>query len=399
MRTRLAYPAAFFLLGVCLASASDWPRWRGPEGTGISSESDWKPQALASPKILWKAKVGEGYSAVSVAAKRLYTMGNQGGSDVVLCLDAETGKEVWRHSYACPPGGQGYKGPRATPVVDGDSVYTLSQIGHAFRLDAATGKAKWQKNLLRDFKTSNVTWGLAGSALVVGETVFYNAGASGVALNKATGEKVWVGGSGEGGYSTPVHFTHEGKALLALFGRADLHVVEAATGKKVVSYPWETQYDVNAADPIYFDGKLFITSGYERGCALLDLAGGSIKPAWESREMRGHFATPVHLDGHLYGVDGNTGSGQLRCVDARTGRVKWTQRGRQENLMAAGGKLIVIDKEGVVTVAEADPAAFKPIARGAVLHGRAVNWTAPVLANGLLYCRNSDGELACVDLR
>jgi outer membrane protein assembly factor BamB len=382
-----------------LAAASDWPKWRGPEGTGISGETEWKAQALNSPKVLWKNRLGEGYSCVSVVAKRLYTMGNQGGNDIVYCMDAETGKEIWRHAYRCPPGGKGYKGPRATPVVDGDLVFTLSQEGQAFCLEAATGKVKWQKDLLKEFKVGNVNWGMSGSALVVGETVYYNAGASGLALKKATGEKVWAGGGGEGGYATPVHFMHEGKALLALFSYADLILVDAATGRKVGSYPWQTEFNVNAADPIYCDGKLFITSGYEKGAAMLDLAGGSVKPAWETREMRGHFSTPIYLDGHLYGVDGQTGQGQLRCVDAKTGKIKWTNRGRQENLTAAGGKLIVIDEKGAVTVVEANPAAYKALAQGTVLAGRAKNWTAPVLANSLLYCRNSEGDLVCVDLR
>ena len=399
MFVRAAMPLGFLLGSMCLSFASDWARWRGPEGNGISSETDWKPQALAAPKFLWKARLGEGYSCVSVAEKRLYTMGNQDGNDLVYCLDAVTGKEAWKHAYPCAPGGRGYQGPRATPVVDGGLVYTLSNEGHAFCLEAATGKVKWQKNLQRDLRTENVTWGFAGSALVVGDAVYYNAGAGGVALNKTTGNKIWDGGGGQGGYSTPVHFKHEGKELLALFGRAEVLVVEAATGKKLISYPWETEYDVNVADPIYFDGKLFITSGYDRGCALLDLAGGSAKPVWENREMRGHFATPVYLNGHLYGVDGNTGGGQLRCIDAKTGSVQWTNRGRQENLMAAGGKLIVVDGAGALTVVEANPAAYKVVAKGTVLAGRAKNWTMPVLANGLIYCRNSEGDLVCVDAR
>ena len=385
----------WLLAPLCASEASDWSRWRGPDGTGISAEKDWKPQALAAgPKIKWKTNVGVGHSSVSVAGKRLYTMGSQGGSDVVHCLDAETGKEVWRHSYPCPPGN--YEGPRATPVLDGDLVYTLSREGQALCLEAATGKVKWQKNLVRDYGAANISWGMAGSPLVFNNTVIYNARAHGLALDKATGEKVWESGGGQCGYAAPVRFTHNGKECVALSGFKDVFVVDAQSGEKLYSHPWVTQYDVNAADPVYFDGKLFVTSGYSHGCVLLDISGKQAKVLWESREMSGHFASPIYLDGHLYGVDGNTGTGQLRCLDARTGNVKWTQRGGFENLMMAAGRIIAIDKKGVLTVLETSG---KETAKATVLNGKTKNWTAPVLANGFIYCRNSDGDLVVVDVR
>jgi len=388
--------AIWLLLAFCVSWASDWSRWRGPDGNGISTEKEWKPQALAAGKIRWKASLGDGHSSVSVAGKRLYTMGNQGGNDIVYCLDAETGKEVWKHSYPCAPGN--YEGTRATPVLDGEQVYTLSREGHAFCLEAQTGKVTWQKHLIQDYKAVNNTWGMAGSPLVLGNSVIYNARAAGLALDKMTGAKLWESGGGQSGYASPVHFTHKGKECVALFSFKDVVVVDAQTGAKLYSHPWETQYDVNAADPVYFDGKLFITSGYERGCALLDLSGDRVKVAWESKEMRGHFASPIYLDGHLYGVDGQTGNGQLRCLDTQRGQIKWTQRGGYENLMMAAGKLLVIDKHGVLTVAEASPKGFKEIARATVLGSRVHNWAAPVLANGLIYCRDSKGELVCVDV-
>ena len=121
---------------------------------------------------------------------------------------------------------------------------------------------------------------------------------------------------------------------------------------------------------------------------------------WEGKEMRCHFSSPIYLDGHLYGIDDQTGSGKLRCLDAKTGTAKWTsKKNGYENLMIAAGKILAVDKDGSLIVVEATPAAYKEIARGTVLNGKARNWTAPVLANGFVYCRNSDGDLVCVDVR
>ena len=387
---------AWLLAGGVLLHASDWSRWRGPDGTGISAEKGWKPQALTSAKIKWKASLGKGHSCMAVAGMHLFTMGNPGGKDIVYCLDAETGKEVWNYAYPCDQGN--FEGPRATPVVDGESVYTLSRQGHAFCFEAATGKIRWQKNLIKDFSVANITWGFAGSPLIVDKAVVYNARASGLALDKMTGEKIWEGGGGQCGYAAPVRFSLKGKDSLAFFSCKEVVVVDAQTGAKGISHPWETQYDVNAADPVFFDGKLFITSGYEHGCALLDLSGKNVKQLWENQNLRGHFASPIYLDGHIYGVDGQTGQGQLRCLEAKSGKVKWTHKGGFENLIIVSGMILAIDKEGVLVIGEANPNAFKETAKAPVLNAKAKNWTAPVLANGFIYCRNSDGDLVCLDM-
>jgi outer membrane protein assembly factor BamB len=391
----LALAGVLFAWGASVGS--DWTRWRGPEGTGISAENDWKPLAVASPKVKWKMNVGVGHSSFSVAGKALYTMGNVAEKDIIYCLDAETGKETWRFSYPCASGN--YKGTRATPVLDGDSLYTLGRDGDAHCLDAKTGKVKWQTNLMKQHGSAAGTWGMAGSPLILGAMVVYNARAAGLALDKATGKKVWETGGGPCGYASPVAFKLGAKECLAVFGNQEITVTDATNGKRVFSHPWKTQYDVNAADPVFFDNKLFITSGYEHGCALLDVSGKNIKELWTNLNMRGHFASPIYLDGHLYGVDGNTGTGQLKCLDAKTGQVKWSQGGSFENLMMAAGKIIAVDKKGDLVVAEASPAGYKEIARGVVLNGQTTNWTAPVLANGLIYCRNSEGDVVCVDVR
>lgn len=378
------------------SDASDWPRFRGPDGNGISLE-EWNPKALARPKARWGLNVGEGHASLTVVGKRLFTLGNLGGNDIVYCLDAETGKQVWRFGYACPAGNFG--GPRASAVVDGGFLYTMSRQGDAFCLDAETGKAKWHRNLAKDHKAATLDYGICGSPRVVGDLVLYNACTSGVALNKLTGETVWASAKGPCGYATPVTLTYQGKEAAAIFSATELVLVEVATGRRLGSYGWQTSFDANAADPVLLDGKLFITSGWERGCALLDLSGVLVRSLWENKSLSSQLSSPVYLDGHLYGIDSNTPNGQIRCLDAARGEVKWTQKGQYENMSVAGGKILAIDKRGVLTVAEASPAAFKEIARVNVLNAKARNWTAPVLANGLLYCRNGEGDIVCLDVR
>jgi outer membrane protein assembly factor BamB len=378
--------------------ASDWSRWRGPDGNGISKESDWKPQALApAPKIAWRNNVGSGHSSVLVVGKRLYTMGNVGGKDFFYCLETEKGRLIWQSGYVCPAGN--FPGPRATPALDGELLYGLSRQGHAVCVETEAGKVKWQKNLILEFGAKNVDYGLAGSPLVVGDAVIYNVGAHGIALNRTTGEKIWASPGGPCGYASPVSLKFKGKEAVAIFGASDLFILEAQTGDRLDSIAWHTQFDANAADPVGFEGKLFITSAWDRGCALLDLSDGKLRPVWENKNFRGHFASPICLDGSIYGVDGNTPNGELRCIDAATGSVKWTQKGGFESVSVAGGKLLALDKRGVLTVAEAVPTGYKEIVKAAIQSPKAKNWTAPVLSNGFLYCRNSDGELVCIDVR
>lgn len=372
-----------------LAQEMEWPRWRGADGTGVSREA-LKAEALARPKVLFRAQLGEGLSSLAIAGGRLYTLGNQGGQDVVSCLDAKTGKPVWRHVYKCPAGN--FNGPRATPTVHEGSVYTLSREGQAFCLDAATGAVRWQSDLVRQFGAKTGDYGITGSPLVLGEAVIYNACAKGVALRRATGEKLWASAGGTSGFASPVAV----EGSVALFTASSLSLVDPATGRETASFDWRTSFDANAADPLFFDGHLFISSGWDKGCALLKLEGGRLSEVWRNGEMRSQIASPVHLDGLLFGVDDNTPNGQLKCLDAKTGKAKWAKKGGFGNVLAAGGRLLSIDKTGLLWVVEPDG---REIARTPLLGRQAKNWIPPVLCGGLLYGRDSEGLLVCLDLR
>lgn len=376
-------------------ASSDWPNWRGPTYNGQSKETDWQANwPEAGPKRLWRQAVGTGFSSIAVAGGRAYTMGNDKDIDTVWCFDAATGEEIWKHSYPCPKDANLYEGgPGATPTVDGKRVYTFSKKGHLFCLNAATGEVIWKRNIDQQFKAKLPKWGFAGSPLVQGDKLFLNAGSAGIALDKATGETVWQSGKGPAGYATPVPFEQKGLKCLAIFGQNSLIAVNAADGKQLWQTPWQTSYDINAADPIISDGKVFISSGYNKGCALFEIADPP-KELWKNRTMRNQFSSCVLVDGYLYGFDMSV----LKCVDFKTGQEKWSQKGLGKgSLMAADGKLIILGDSGELVTAEPSPEAFKPISRAKVLAGRC--WTVPVLAGGRIYCRNAAGDLVCLDVR
>lgn len=388
---------ALQLLNAANAVGLDWPRWRGPNGNGIIPGPSWNPEALSgNAKILWKAKVGKGYSSAAVEEGRLYTLGWANKKDTVYCLDADTGREIWTYSYKCGTGQ--YPGPRATPTVHEGSVYTLSREGHLFCFDAANGRVRWKKHLGRDYGIRGIHRGFAGSVVVSGDLIILNAGGAGTAADKKTGRKVWGGGSGAAGYATPVLLDYNGKRYAAIFSGKALNIVEVETGRKLTSYRWITSWDINAADPVVVGQRIFITSGYGTGCALLELKNNKLGKVWQNKNMRSHFPSPVYRNGYIYGMDGDVryGRGRLICLFIETGEVVWGEKMKMLTLIGVGKHLVVLDGRGILRIVEATPNAYNEISRAKVL-GRS-NFTAPVFAKNRVYCRNAIGDLVCVDL-
>ncbi len=382
-------------LAVIQTPAADWPQWRGPEVNGISKETGWKAEWPAEgPKQLWKTKVGTGFSSFAIANGRVYTMGNADDTDTVFCLDAATGKEVWKHSYPQKLEAKNYEGgPNATPTVDGDRVYTCSKNAEIFCLDAAKGTVVWSKKLAEELGTKKPTWAYASSVLVEGDLLLVNVGSAGTALNKKDGKVVWTSGKEVANYSTPVPFNADGKRAIALFTKDHLAALLVADGQELWRYPWKTDYDINAADPIVSGNEVFISSGYNHGAALLRITGNKPEKVWENRNMRNHFNSCVLWQDHLYGVDEK----ELRCIVWKTGEVKWGDpKFGKGSLIIADGKIIGLGEKGELLIAEAKPEAYKPLARAQVLGGKC--WTAPALANGRIYCRNAAGDVVCLDV-
>jgi outer membrane protein assembly factor BamB len=378
-----------------VASAIDWFRWRGPDLNGISKETGWQVQwPSPGPKQLWKASVGTGFASVSVSNGRVYTTGNTRDTDTVFCFEAGSGKMVWKYSYSCPLDAKYFEGGTgATPTVDGDRVYTFSRRGHVFCLGAADGKVIWSKNVTSDLGAEMPTWGFASSPLIQGDLLILNAGGAGAAFDKKTGKPVWDSGKAAAGYATAVPLGASQPGAIGIFGGQALVAVKVADGRELWRYPWKTEYDVNAADPIIDGDRVFVSSGYNHGGTVVKISGGQPQKVWENKNMRNHFNSCVLWQQYLYGPD----EGELRCLSFDTGEVKWKYPAfGKGSLMMADGKLIGMSEKGELIIAEVDPAAFKPISRAQVLSGKC--WTTPVLSNGRIYCRNAAGQVVCVDV-
>ncbi len=375
--------------------AADWPQWRGPDANGISKETGWNAQWPASgPKVLWKAQVGTGFSSFAVANGRVFTMGNTADTDTVFCFKADTGEVLWKHSYPQKLEAKNYEGgPNATPTVDGDRVYTCSKDAEIFCLDAAKGTVVWSKKLAEELGAKKPTWAYASSVLVEGDLLLVNVGSAGTALSKKDGKVVWSNGNDVANYSTPVPFIVDGKRAVALFTKDHIAALLVADGKELWRYPWKTSYDINAADPIVSGNEVFISSGYNHGAALLRITDGKPEQVWQNKNMRNHFNSCVLWQGYLYGVDEK----ELRCVSWKDGEVKWGDpRFGKGSLMMADGKVIGLGEKGELLIVEATPKEFKAVSRAQVLGGKC--WTAPVLANGRIYCRNATGDMVCLDV-
>jgi outer membrane protein assembly factor BamB len=390
------------LASICSASDAglDWYRWRGPDLNGISHETAWSTQwPKEGPSQLWKASVGTGFSSVSVSRGRVFTMGHAAEQDTVFCFDAATGALLWKHSFPCALDAKYYEGgPGATPTVDGERVYTLSKRGHLFCFEAASGQVVWQKDLIQELGVAKPEWGFAGSPLVQDNLLLLNLGSAGTAVDKQSGKVVWTSGKEAAGYATPVPCKLGGQEAVLIFAAKALVAANARNGRELWRLPWVTRWNINAADPIVVGGKVFLST-FDQGGALLELNEGPPNELWRSKSMGNHFNSCVIIGGAIYGFDGNTDKPDphLRCLSLKTGEVLWSHKGLGlGSLTVAGDKLILLSDKGELIVAEASPAAFKPLARAQVLGGKC--WTVPVLSHGRIYCRNARGELVCVDV-
>tara|TARA_R110002049_G_scaffold27321_2_gene94146 strand:+ start:312540 stop:313703 length:1164 start_codon:yes stop_codon:yes gene_type:complete len=378
----------------------DWPRFRGPQLDGISAESihpeDWPDPGLAES---WRVSVGLGLSNVVVSAGALYTIGNEENVDTVVCLDAATGEAMWSHSYPCATDPNEFDGgPTSTPTVDTSvgAVYTLSRSGDLFCFDASSGEVRWNANVSQLANVRIPAWGFAGSPLVVDDLLILNVGDAGAAVNKRTGEMVWASADKDAGYSSIVPI-RLGDRDAVTFGSARSYVaIDPKNGTELWRHRWLTTFGCNAADPIVLDDRLFISSGYHRGSALLKLGPAEPDVLWKSKEMQNQLSTSVLIDECLYGVHGDVDAGaSLRCIDTADGAVHWTSEGiRFGALSATQDHLIAMSVDGDLIIVSATPRAFEVLARQKVLDGRC--WVSPVLAGGRLYCRDAGGELVCL---
>jgi outer membrane protein assembly factor BamB len=377
-------------------NAGEWHYYRGPTHNSVVSEPLAWP--ANGPKQLWKAAIGDGYSSMSVSGGKVFAMGNDGAKDTVYCFDAETGKEIWKQSYACETP-KSFPGPRATPTIDGDKLFTFSRKGTLYCWEAATGKRIWESNLPTETGATPPNRDFSGSPLIQGNALFLNVGSNGCALDKYTGKLLWKSGTDVSGYSTPVAYdAGGGKQLLTLFSATALMGISPADGKVQWTYPRPTHNGVNAVDPLVVGNKVFGSTAYNVGSMLIELGAAEPKLLWKNAAIQCHTSNPVFVNGHLYLFNGNQNSpGALQCVDFETGKVLWSKEPFMGTVLTDGSKLLILTVKGELVLVEADAKAYKEIARAQVMGGQC--WTIPVLTGGKLFARNAAGDLVCVGMK
>lgn len=378
--------------------AADWPQLLGPSRNGIAADVRGTPN-LSSARQLWKKPIGAGFSGPAVASGRLIVFHRQNDREIVESLDPKTGARQWVFEYATAYRDDfGFdEGPRAVPTVSGGRVFTFGAEGVLHGLDLATGRKLWRVDTASKFGVRKGFFGAAASPLVEGSTVYLNVGGqkgSGLAaFDAATGEVRWTAGDDDAGYSSPVAATLDGVRSILFFTREGLVAADPAKGSIRFRFPWRsrTNASVNAALPVVSGNRVFLSSSYNTGAALLDVAGDKVTRLWSGDEsLSAHYATPVLRDGYLYGFHGRQEFGQaFRCVEFATGKVMWSQDGfGAGSVILAGTRLVIVKESGEAVIAAADPKGFRVESKAQLLPG--VVRAYPALADGVLYLRNEN---------
>jgi outer membrane protein assembly factor BamB len=396
-------------VGATAARANDWPQWQGPDRTAVSQEKgllqNWPK---GGPNLLWRATgLGVGFSTPSVAAGRIFTMGNRGKTEYVLALDEGTGKELWSAEVGpVRAGGGGYPGPRCTPTVDGDRLYALGLNGDLLCLESATGQLRWRKDLKNDFGGSAGGWGYSESPLVDGDKVLCTPGgqkATLLALNKQTGDMIWqaaVPAGDAAGYASIIAADVGGQRQYVQFLSGGVVGVAAEDGRFLWRYDKPANGTANCSTPIFLENCVFASSNYNTGGGLARLTRRGdrtdAKEVYFTNRLQNHHGGLVLVNGCLYGSTGDA----LVCLDFKTGKVHWSERRAGKGSVAyADGRLYFRNEGGPILLVEANPAKY-------VEHGRFDQpmpsghpaWAHPVVANGKLLIADQD-QLFCYDVK
>jgi outer membrane protein assembly factor BamB len=383
----------------------EWPQWRGPRRDGVSSDTgllaSWPAEG---PPLLWKSgDIGKGYSSVAISDGVLYTLGERSHRETLVALDTADGREIWSRAFGPEYDNDRGGGPRSTPTVVGDRIYVLGVSGDLVCFKTADGEPVWQVNILQMADNNNLKWGISESPLVDGDHVIVATGdpeGSIVAFDRQTGAVVWrsTGADDDPGYASAIVADVGGVRQIIHFTEDSALGVRAADGKVLWRYEDASNDTANCTTPIYRDGHVFLTSGYDTGAALLRLTSheGTTKAeeVYFTRDMMNHHGGVVLVGDHLYGFSNN----MLTCMEFKTGKKVWEDRSvGKGSLTAADGMLYLYSEKGVVGLARATPERYEEVSRFAI-PTEYNTWAYPVVVDGRLYIRNR-GELHCYDVK
>lgn len=375
-------------------------RWRGPEGNGVYPETGLlKKWPSNGPDIAWHFdKLGTGYSSPALANGIIYVSGMEETTGYIYALSTD-GKLKWKSPYGAE-WTESYPGARSTPVIAGDLLYMYSGMGNLVCMDAATGKIKWQKNILKEFDGINIEWGVTETVVIDGGLLYITPGGAKnnvVALNRNNGDLVWTS-PGKGTLSahcTPLLINLPARKLLVTMNSGNIIGLDASTGKMLWSYPHTNKYEIHPNTPIYKDGGLFCFSGYGQGGVKLNLSadGSTVTKAWFNQKLDSRMGGMVLVNGYLYG-SGDTGR-EWRCVDWKTGTEKYADKTIAKGaVIYADGMLYCYSERGELALVEAMPAGFKIAGQTKVELGTDQHWAHPVIGDGKLFVRHGDTLIA-----
>ena len=382
----------------------DYPQFLGPHRNaileGIELESDWGQHP---PKLLWRVPVGEAYSAFAVVGRSAVTQEQKVEDETVASYDLLTGKEKWRHStharYETAIAGIG---PRATPTISGNRVYSFGATGILTCLDLETGREIWSRDTVKETDARVNEWGMSGSPLILDDKVIVSPGGQNeqslMAYHRETGAIIWGGGRVRAGHSSPSLVSIAGMDQVIIFNNGQIAGHNPISGKLLWEYPWYGGMTQHVAQPIPLpDDRIFVSTGYGIGCELIQIAKNSqdeftAERIWKSPRLKAKFANMVHKDGYIYGLD----DGVLVCLDLADGQRKW-KRGRYGHgqLILVNDLLLIQTESGDVVLVDASPIEHNERASFPALSSH--TWNSPTLAAPYLLVRN-DREAACYEL-
>lgn len=396
-----------FLLAATVTAApaptTDWPQFRGPNRDGLSASRGLaRSWPVEGPRVLWKRPIGAAFAGIAVVGDRLYTMETEGDLEVALCLDAATGKQIWRQTIGPRLVQEFGDGPRSTPTLDGDAVYLTTGKSALFALAAADGAKRWSVDLVTTFGAEVPRFGYSSSPLIDGELLILDVGGSGtqsiVAFEKATGKVRWTAGEGPASYSSPIAVEIDGVRQYVFARRlppTSAEMVAISTSGQVL-WRHPAPPGVLVTPTFVPPNRIYISSGDDAGALLVEVGASagawSAKEVWKNPRFKNHFNASVLVDKTLYGFDNATFKG----ISLDRGEQTWAIRGLGKgSLVAADSLLFVLTDEGTLVLVEASPESYQEKGRAQVMTGRA--WTSPSLAGNHLFVRDQD-ELVALDL-